>query len=57
MPVISGFYGIIILMYFQQSEHNPPHIHAIYGENMAAININSGEVLEGELPPKALAMV
>ena len=19
-------------MYFQQSEHNPPHIHAIYGE-------------------------
>ena len=57
MPVISGFYGIIIRMYFQQSEHNPPHIHAIYGENMAAININSGEVLEGELPPKALAMV
>ena len=57
MPVISRFYGIIIRMYFQQSEHNPPHIHAIYGENMAAINIYSGEVLEGELPPKALAMV
>lgn len=57
MPVISRFYGIIIRMYFQQSEHNPPHIHAIYGENMAAININSGEILEGELPPKALAMV
>ena len=57
MPVISRFYGIIIRMYFQQSEHNPPHIHAIYGENMAAININSGEVLEGERPPKALAMV
>lgn len=57
MPVISRFYGIIIRMYFQQSEHNPLHIHAIYGENMAAININSGEVLEGELPPKALAMV
>ena len=57
MPVISRFYGIIIRMYFQQSEHNPPHIHAIYGENMAAININSGEVLKGELPPKALAMV
>ena len=57
MPVISRFYGIIIRMYFQQSEHNPPHINAIYEENMAAININSGEVLEGELPPKALAMV
>lgn len=25
-------------MYFQQAEHNPPHIHALYGEEMAAIN-------------------
>ena len=29
MPVLSRFYGIIIRMYFQQAEHNPPHIHAI----------------------------
>ncbi len=39
MPVLSRFYGIIIRMYFQQAEHNPPHIHAIYGEDMAAIEI------------------
>ena len=57
MPVLSRFYGIIIRMYFQQSEHTPPHIHAIYGEDMAAIYIQTGEVLEGHLPPKALAMV
>lgn len=57
MPVLSRFYGIIIRMYFQQAEHNPPHIHAIYGEEMAAIDIQTGEVLEGYLPPKALAMV
>ena len=57
MPVLSRFYGIIIRMYFQQSEHTPPHIHAIYGEDMAAICIQTGEVLEGHLPPKALAMV
>ena len=44
-------------MYFQQAEHNPPHIHALYGEDMAAIDIQTGEVLEGLLPPKALAMV
>lgn len=44
-------------MYFQQSEHNPPHIHAIYGENMAAVCINDGTILEGELPKKALEMV
>jgi len=57
MPVLSRFYGIIIRMYFQQAEHNPPHIHALYGEDMAAIDIQTGEVLEGYLPPKALAMV
>ena len=44
-------------MYFQQAEHNPPHIHALYGEDMAAIDIQTGAVLEGHLPPKALAMV
>lgn len=57
MPVLCRFYGIIIRMYFQQAEHNPPHIHSIYGEDMAAIDIYTGEVLEGYLPPKALAMV
>ena len=35
MPIISKFYGIIIKMFFQQKEHNPPHIHAIYGEYAA----------------------
>ena len=57
MPVLSRFYGIIIRMYFQQSEHNPPHFHAIYGEHMAAICIEDGSILEGELPKKALEMV
>ena len=57
MPVISRFYGIIIRMYFQQSEHNPPHFHAIYGEHVAAINIADGTIIEGELPKKALEMV
>ena len=57
MPVLSRFYGIIIRMYFQQSEHNPPHFHAIYGEHTAAISITDGSVLEGELPKKALEMV
>ena len=44
-------------MYFQQAEHNPPHVHALYGEDMAAIDIQTGAVMEGHLPPKALAMV
>lgn len=57
MPVLSRFYGIVIRMYFLSSEHNPPHIHAIYGDDMAAIDIRSGEVLEGYLPKKALSLV
>ena len=57
MPVLSRFYGIIIRMYFQQAEHNPPHIHALYGDDVAAIDIQTGKILEGHLPPKALARV
>lgn len=44
-------------MYFLQKEHNPPHIHAIYGDDMAVITIDDGKVLEGALPSKALEMV
>ena len=57
MPVLSRFYGIVIRMYFLQSEHNPPHIHAIYNEDVAAIDFMTGEVLEGYLPSKAMSMV
>ena len=57
MPVISNFYGIVIKMYFQQAEHNPPHIHAIYGEYIGAIDIKSGRLLEGDLPSRALKLV
>jgi len=32
LPTISSFYGIFILMHLTRKEHNPPHIHAIYGD-------------------------
>ena len=57
MPVLSRFYGIVIRMYFLQSEHNPPHIHAIDNEDVAAIDFMNGNVIEGHLPAKALGMV
>ncbi len=57
MPVISRFYGIVIKMYFRQAEHNPPHIHVIYGEYLAEIDINTGKMLVGDLPRRALQMV
>ena len=57
MPVLARFYSIIIRMYFLQSEHNPPHIHAIYNEDVAAIDFMTGEVIEGHLPASAVAKV
>lgn len=57
MPLISSFYGMYIKMYFQLSEHNPPHFHVIYGEYTGEIEIKSLKMLEGDLPPKALELV
>jgi hypothetical protein len=57
MPVISRFFGMIIKMYFRRSEHNPPHIHVIYGEYIGLIDIQTLEMFEGDLPPKALSLV
>jgi hypothetical protein len=55
VPRISAFYGIIIAMFFD--DHPPPHFHAKYGEYQAQIAIASGEVLNGELPRRARALV
>ncbi len=55
MPTISAFYGILIRMYF--NDHAPPHFHARYGEFEATINLATLEVIQGELPPRALNLV
>lgn len=57
MPVICRFNGIVVKMYFQQKEHNPPHIHAIYGEHIGAVEINTFKMSEGDLPNKELLLV
>lgn len=57
MPVISRFHGIVIKMYLRQKEHNPPHIHAIYGECIGLFSLESGEMFEGDLPYKLQRMV
>lgn len=55
MPEISRFYGIIIAMFAK--DHLPPHFHARYAEFRAQIEIDTGEVLEGELPSRALRLI
>lgn len=58
MPVLARFYGLVIKMYFQQAEHNPPHIHAFYDNQfMGAVEIRTRRMLEGDLPARALALV
>lgn len=55
MPVISRFKGMIVKMYFLASEHNPPHIHVVKGERLAVIDIQTAEMIEGDLPKKSLS--
>lgn len=38
-------------------DHNPPHLHAEYGEHEVLININTLAILGGNLPARALGMV
>ena len=48
MPVISRFYGIVIKMYLRQKEHNPPHLHAFYGDYVGLFSLEEGEMYEGD---------
>ena len=57
MPVISRFYGITIKMYLRQKEHNPPHIHASYGEHIGLFSLGDGVMFEGDIPAKGQQMV
>jgi len=42
MPVISMFYGVIILLYyFDNRKHHQPHIHVQYSDEEAVISIQS----------------
>ena len=55
MPEISRFYGIKIFMHI--TEHPPPHFHAQYGDQWAAVNIETLEVIGGKLSHRALRLV
>ena len=57
MPTISYFYGIIIVMYLRNKEHNPPHVHAITQDFDAPFLIATGEIMEGEFPANAKTLV
>ena len=55
MPEISRFYGIVIKIYF--GDHPPPHFHAVYAEFIGLFNIDTLEMIEGDLPNRARKLV
>jgi len=57
MPVISTFYGIVILMYyFDDRRHHMPDIHIEYGGEVAVLTIPEGEVIEGSVRANKLKL-
>lgn len=55
MPEIARFYGIIIKLFF--GDHPPAHFHAVYGEYVGLFNIDTLEMIEGDLPNRAKKLV
>ncbi len=55
MPEISRFFGIIIYMYAK--DHLPPHFHAVHNEDEAMFSIETGNVIQGDLPRKQIRLV
>lgn len=55
MPTISVFFGLIIRMYYK--DHQPPHFHVQYNDYRAVIDIETGNLTEGDLPIRQLRIV
>ena len=57
MPEICRFYGIVIKMFFKPKEHEPSHIHALYGEHIGIFDLRTMRMTEGDLPGRAQGLV
>lgn len=55
MPIVSIFFGIIIRVF--HDDHPPPHVHVEYGGYAAVVDIRSGQILGGKLPPRVARLV
>ena len=52
------FYGLIVRMYyFDNQQHNTPHIHVVYQDDEAVVEIPSGNVLAGQLPSAKMKLL
>ncbi|MCY4042624.1 MAG: DUF4160 domain-containing protein [Candidatus Dadabacteria bacterium] len=55
MPEITRFYGIVIKLFF--GDHPPPHFHAVYGEYVGLFDIDTLEMIEGDMPGRAKSLI
>jgi hypothetical protein len=55
MPEIARFYGIVIKLFF--GDHPPPHFHAVYGEYIGLFDIETLEMIEGDIPRRAKKLI
>ncbi len=52
------FYGLVVRMYFfDNQQHNAPHIHVEYQGNRAVFAIPSGDLIEGFLPNNKVKLI
>jgi hypothetical protein len=58
VPTISMFYGIVIRMYyFDTQRHTRPHVHAEYGGCATVFAIDDCTLLAGDFPPRQRRLV
>jgi len=55
MPEICRFFGIFITLNY--NDHNPPHFHARYGDFTGIFDMQTTEMIEGDLPKTAKKLV
>ena len=44
-------------MFFKPKEHEPSHLHALYGEHVGIFDLKTMKMTEGDLPKKAQELV
>ena len=58
MPELSRFFEIIIRMYMEAGiEHNNPHFHAYYQNDVAVFKFDPVEIIAGTLPKRQQRLV
>jgi len=55
MSELCRYHGIVFRKFYR--EHNPPHSHAVYGDDEALIEIETLDLYTGSWPPRQMRQV